>query len=78
MTFNAGLLVSSIFGITLFEPTPYVQERLTGIISNLRSTDADIIALQEVYNEKHKDKIISDLSDLYPFAFFYKRKKKPI
>lgn len=76
LTFNAGLLVSSIFGKTLFEPTPYTQERLAGIISQLRHVDADIVALQEVYSNKHKEQIISELSDLYPFSFFYERKKR--
>jgi len=73
LTLNTGLLTYSIFGKTVLEPASFIQERLKGIIDHLKTSGADIIALQEIYHTDHKEKVISELSQLYPFSIYYQR-----
>ena len=53
VTFNAGLLDVEIFGQSILQPAPFVNERLLVLPKALAKTNADVIALQEVYEQKH-------------------------
>lgn len=64
LTFNAGLL--RLFG-SLLEPAPHVTERFDALAGELRATGADVIAIQEIYRERHRQRLCGALSDLYPF-----------
>ncbi|KAK6588069.1 sphingomyelinase C precursor [Cryptosporidium xiaoi] len=67
LTFNAGLLEYRLCGVKLYQNPPYTAHRLLQIPSALRGINADIIALQEVFDEKHSDYIIESLQPLYPY-----------
>lgn len=67
LTFNAGLLEYRICGVKLYQNPPYTSHRLLQIPSALRGINADIIALQEVFDEKHSDYIIESLQPVYPY-----------
>lgn len=56
----------SAFGICVNEPTPFVDERLKMMSNALRSTEADIIVLQEIYEDAHKRRLADELADQYP------------
>jgi endonuclease/exonuclease/phosphatase family metal-dependent hydrolase len=67
LTYNAGLLRVKLFGRTLVEPAPYVDERFPYLAPALLSSGADIIALQEVYDRKHQSRLVNDLAAAYPY-----------
>jgi len=66
LTYNAGFLKVKLFGLTLVEPAPYVDERFRYLAPALLSTGADIIALQEVYDRDQQAQLIKDLAGIYP------------
>jgi endonuclease/exonuclease/phosphatase family metal-dependent hydrolase len=67
LTYNAGLLKIGLFGRTLVEPAPFVNERFARLAPALLSSGADIIALQEVYDRSHQTQLINDLFGIYPY-----------
>jgi len=66
LTYNAGFLKVKLFGLTLVEPAPYVNERFLSLAPALLSTGADIIALQEVYDRDQQAQLVKDLAGVYP------------
>ena len=70
ITFDAGLLDLRIVGRTMYKPTEYIDQRAKLIPQQLLTRNADIIALQEVYEKKHIDFFISKLKKEYPYYFF--------
>lgn len=66
VSFNAGLLNLSVCGWTILEPAAHIEERLTMIPNALKSLDADIILLQEVYKKNHGERIQRELG--LPYA----------
>lgn len=76
LTFNTGLLNISLFGRSVYEPTPYVKERLAALPNAIIRSRADIVGLQEVYGEKYKKFLISKLKKYYPYHFYCKKKRK--
>lgn len=68
LTYNVGLLDCHIFGVRVFSNPPYSKDRLPLIPNALRSTNADIVCLQECYDECHYKKIVDNLHDVYPFT----------
>jgi endonuclease/exonuclease/phosphatase family metal-dependent hydrolase len=71
VTLNAGLM--SVFGGRIAF-SPFVEERLVELPTALRNLDADVIALQEVYRQRHREWIVERLRDRYPFVA-YSRKR---
>lgn len=71
-TFNAGLLDVKFLGKNIFTPVPYIKERLAALPDALLKNNADVIALQEIYEQEHKDFLISKLKKKYPYHFFTK------
>ncbi|SOV13901.1 conserved Plasmodium protein, unknown function [Plasmodium gaboni] len=67
MSFNTGLLEYKICGICFYKNPPFISKRLAYIPYALKKTDADIIALQEVYDEKHAEFLRIHLKSLYPY-----------
>ena len=71
-TFNAGLLDFRVLGMTVYRPTDYVEERAAALPGALLSVNADIIALQEVYDQRHIGALVEALSARFPF-YIYER-----
>lgn len=72
VTLNAGLL--SVLGGRV-EFAPFVAERLAALPAELRRLDADIVALQEIYRQEHREFILAELRDVFPH-FVYGRKRR--
>jgi len=72
LTLNAGLL--SLFAGRV-HVSPFVEERAAALPASLRLVNADVVALQEVYHQTHRDLILSRLKDLYPFAGFVRKRR---
>lgn len=68
LTFNVGLFELRIGGISLLKPTDFLAERLNLLPSELLKMGADVIALQEVFFEKHQTFLINSLKNTYPFV----------
>jgi endonuclease/exonuclease/phosphatase family metal-dependent hydrolase len=73
ITLNAGLFQMSFLGYTLSEPTPYLKERLQALPVALVDSNADIIALQEIFKKEHRKYLISKLQHSYPYYASYNR-----
>ncbi|KAH0478488.1 MAG: hypothetical protein KVP17_005180 [Porospora cf. gigantea B] len=67
LTFNAGLLDYRVCGISVYTNPAFASRRLGHMPISLRSSEADIVALQEVYEHSHADSIIESLRLIYPF-----------
>lgn len=67
LTYNAGLFRISLFGKSLFAPAPFVEERFAELAPALLSCDADIVALQEVFDDEHQQHLSKTLAAAYPF-----------
>lgn len=64
MTYNTGLAHGFV---------AMAKERLPHIIDALKSEQADILCLQEVWEKKDRKKIIKALKNIYPYAHYEKR-----
>ena len=70
LTLNCGLLRIGLLGRAFLEPAPFIAERLAALPAALRSVDADIVALQEIYRAEHKREVMRALADRWPHAAF--------
>eukprot|EP00918_Siedleckia_nematoides_P044529 GHVU01097369.1.p1 GENE.GHVU01097369.1~~GHVU01097369.1.p1 ORF type:complete len:395 (-),score=32.08 GHVU01097369.1:663-1712(-) len=68
MTFNAGLLDYKLCKVTLYQNPPFTNTRLQSIPVALRASEADIVALQEVYTEAQADFIVERTRATFPFC----------
>ncbi len=67
LTYNAGLFRLKLFGRHLYAPAPFVEERFAELAPAILSCDADIVALQEVYDAEHQMALSESLGMAYPF-----------
>jgi endonuclease/exonuclease/phosphatase family metal-dependent hydrolase len=70
LTFNLALLQYTFFGHILYEGTNFVSERLQRIPSKIIQSDADVVALQEIYSLKHKKILVDKLKHHYPYHYY--------
>lgn len=70
ITFNLGLLDIRILGRTMFKPTDFIQQRAKVIPQHLLARNADVIALQEIYEKRDIDYFIQELKAVYPYYYF--------
>ncbi len=68
LTFNVGLVRVAIAGITVFEPAPFIPERLAALPAALAASGANLVALQEVFRSDHRRQIIGATRDAFPHA----------
>jgi len=68
LTYNAGLLDLRLFGRSLLRPSGWISERFDRLPESILALDPDIVTLQEVYDNRHKDSLVLSLSHAYPFA----------
>jgi endonuclease/exonuclease/phosphatase family metal-dependent hydrolase len=76
LTYNAGLFRVRLFGKKVFEAAPYVDERFAELAPALLSFGADIIALQEVFDDGHQRLLSASLSEAYPFQGSWTERKR--
>jgi len=77
LSFNVGLLKINLLGIPLLTPAPYIEDRLKAMPGHLLALNADIIALQEIYKQKHRDYLVKALKKTYKY-WTYKKTNNPI
>jgi endonuclease/exonuclease/phosphatase family metal-dependent hydrolase len=70
LDFNVGLL--QWFGRLLI-PAPYVDERLAALPAVIRGKDANVVLLQEIYREPHRQFVARALADIYPHAAYVRK-----
>eukprot|EP00914_Ancora_sagittata_P014884 GHVO01029231.1.p1 GENE.GHVO01029231.1~~GHVO01029231.1.p1 ORF type:complete len:629 (+),score=97.78 GHVO01029231.1:876-2762(+) len=68
LTFNAGLLEYKLCGINMYANPPFAKHRVLHIPVAIRASEADIVALQEVYDEQKTDYIVNTLRLTLPFV----------
>ena len=69
ISFNVGLLDVNLLGYSIMKPADYIDDRANAISSALKSQDADIIAIQELYIERHAELLIDEMKGLYPYYY---------
>uniref|UniRef100_A0A0G4FWW1 Endonuclease/exonuclease/phosphatase domain-containing protein n=1 Tax=Chromera velia CCMP2878 TaxID=1169474 RepID=A0A0G4FWW1_9ALVE len=67
-SFNAGLMDFRLMGVSFLSNPPFVEERVRRIPEALLSTNADVIALQEVFGSSHAHFLAESLKEAYPFC----------
>ena len=67
LTWNVGLLHLRRLGRTLAE-VPHLDARFPHVVQALRDTSADIVLLQEVFEQRHREQLVDALRDRLPFA----------
>ena len=70
ISFNVGLLLYDLIKVPLFKTTPFIDERLHALPEALIESEADIIALQEIYHVDHKQFLVREVIDKYPFIHY--------
>ena len=70
ISFNVGLLLYDLIKVPLFKTTPFIDERLKALPKALIESEADIIALQEIYHVEHKQFLVREVIDHYPFIHY--------
>ncbi|MBT7902423.1 hypothetical protein HN587_01070 [Candidatus Woesearchaeota archaeon] len=73
LTFNTGLFSLRFFRLNLLDSVPFAKKRLQVIPKIISEKCNDIVALQEVFYEKHKKFLVEKLKPLYPYV----ARKKP-
>lgn len=78
LTLNTALLEFDMRFLGKLAPTPYLLERREALVQHiLRLTQqADLIALQEIYNTTDKWFVRRALAHIYPYTYFYEFKPK--
>lgn len=67
MTFNAGLTGWNLFG-TQIDVVPNSIQRYNDVVDFLKSVDADVVCLQEIFGD-YRAKLIRDLVDTFPYIY---------
>ena len=69
LSYNCGLLRVRFppFKVTLFTNPPFVDERFSYLSEKLLESNADILALQEIYEGGHAAHLVDRLQYLYPY-----------
>eukprot|EP00917_Polyrhabdina_sp_WS-2016_P015962 GHVP01034596.1.p1 GENE.GHVP01034596.1~~GHVP01034596.1.p1 ORF type:complete len:558 (-),score=94.50 GHVP01034596.1:513-2186(-) len=68
ITFNAGLLEYRLCGATWYSNPPFARQRLAHLPIAIRGTEADIVGLQEIFDENRAQYLIEKLRDIYPYV----------
>ncbi len=70
LTYNTGLARFVLWGKSI-EPMPYVSERADYLPEFLAALDADVIALQEIYEAVHRTNLAAALAAIYPHVMLF-------
>jgi len=67
--YNCGLLrLKGLAGGILFENPPFADERFAALPAALLQTDADVIALTEIYEDAHVSELLKQVSERFPHS----------
>ena len=69
LTFNLGLLGFRLPGVCFVPMADHVRHRLKMAPRLLIGADADIIALQEIYDRRHRRYLVDAVRESYPYAY---------
>lgn len=67
LTYNTGLYRVRLGRTTIVEPIQHPAERAAHMAEAILSIDADIVALQEVFDDRHLFPLLDALRSSYPF-----------
>ncbi|MEO5927884.1 MAG: endonuclease/exonuclease/phosphatase family protein [Patescibacteria group bacterium] len=67
LTYNTGLYRVRVGGMTLVEPIRHHEARVAQMAEAIRSVSPDVIALQEVFDDRHLFPLIEALKSEYPY-----------
>lgn len=67
LTYNTGLYRVRVGGITIVEPIRHAAARVARMADAIRSVGADIVALQEVFDDRHLFPLLDALRADYPY-----------
>lgn len=68
ISYNCGLLRMKVFGTDVMSNPPFVIDRFPCLSKALLDSDADIIALQEIYESGHVKSLLKDVEEKYPYS----------
>jgi endonuclease/exonuclease/phosphatase family metal-dependent hydrolase len=70
VTYNVGLMRLRAMGVTLFERPADVARRAVAVPRYIRgvTADADVLCIQECYEEEHREAMRTALSDAFPYS----------
>jgi endonuclease/exonuclease/phosphatase family metal-dependent hydrolase len=66
LTYNTGLYRVRVGGMTLIEPIRHAAARLAGLAKAIHSLEPDVVALQEVFDDRHLFPLLDALRNAYP------------
>lgn len=71
LSYNCGLLRVRFpsLPVTVFSNPPFVDQRFSFLSSKLLESNADILALQEIYEDDHASHLINRLQPMYPYSY---------
>jgi hypothetical protein len=76
LTYNVGLLRIRVCGKEVFANPPFSKQRMPFLPDAILGAGADIIALQECYEEVHFQQLYKPLKSVYPHFAWRKSKTK--
>lgn len=68
LTLNAGLLEVKWGPWVVLRPSPFVGDRYSHLDKSLRTTNADVVCLQEIYKRRQKIGLAKSLAASFPYA----------
>jgi len=69
MTYNLGLLrLRILYKFEVFANPPFADERFAHIPKALAESGADVIALQEIYEDGHVNDLVDAVKGVYPYS----------
>ena len=77
LSLNVGLLDIRLLGRSFYRPADFVEQRLRAIPTQLQAFDADIVAMQELFQYRHIRWLTGKLADTYPYQY-YQRTLRPV
>lgn len=69
ISFNAGLIDVNLLGFSIVKPADHLEQRARMMASSLEAQDADVIAIQELYDRKHVDNLVDEMKGSFPFHY---------
>lgn len=74
LTINAALQDIQILGHSVYRPITYIRQRLSGLATQIRQLDPDIVCLQELFHHNLQQQLYLLLEDRFPYACGFAKK----
>lgn len=69
VSFNVGLLDVNLLGYSIMKPADHIEDRAQALSSALKTQNADMIAIQELYVGKHAKQLIEQMRETFPYHY---------